>query len=189
MIEWTDNIFGTGKRGNQLHSFSITEYGNKDIILFCFVDQAKRLVTQNQFGFYTDGDRKIIYPNLENAFTQMEINSLDDGYLSLMQTDKNNNNMIILMEDPLDDADSQIKLSPYNNNLIVYEKKLNVNTSDDLYLSFLAKKVEKKKEKITELYIVRIMELLLQFDSKLKFFNQSDIALEILMIKREARDL
>jgi len=154
MIEWTDNIFGTGKRGNQLHSFSITEYGNKDIILFCFVDQAKGFVTQNQFGFYTDGDRNIIYPNLENAFTQMEINSLDDGYLSLMQTDKNNNNMIILMEDPLDDADSQIKLSPYNNNLIVYEKKLNVNTSDDLYLSFLAKKVEKKKEKITELYIV-----------------------------------
>ena len=52
MIEWTDNIFGTGKRGNQLHSFSITEYGNKDIILFCFVDQAKGFVTQNQFGFY-----------------------------------------------------------------------------------------------------------------------------------------
>jgi len=151
IIEWTDNIFGVAETGDQLHSFALSEYGNEDILLFCFVDHSEG---RNQYGFFTDGMRKIISSNLDNAYTQMEINSLDDGFLSLLQTDKSNNNQIVLMEDPMDAADSKVIISPFQNKLIVYEKKLNINTSDGTYLSFLAKKETKKKDKITQLYIV-----------------------------------
>ena len=60
------------------------------------------------------------------------------------------------MEDPFEDMKSWKFISPYKEKekYIVYEKKLNINTSNQLYLSYLAKSEKNKKHKTTNLYIV-----------------------------------
>ena len=153
LIEWTGKIFGIGTKGNEIHSYALSEYGGDDIIIFCYYD---KMDEKDLYGILSDGTREIILQGLESPYVQMEINSVDDGYLSLIRTDSENNPEIIIMEDPVDESDSQIFISPYKEKekYIVYEKKLNINTSDQLYLSYLAKREEDKKNKVTNLYIV-----------------------------------
>ena len=151
MDEWSDNIFGISSIGNEIHSYSLAEYGGEDIVIFCYHDKEEK---KDRYGMYSDGAREILLPELEDPFVQMEINNIDDGYLSLIKTDSANNPEIILLEDPIDDVGTQVKISPYQYDQIVYEKKININTSDYTYLSYLAKETQNKKEKVASLYLV-----------------------------------
>jgi len=148
--ERSENIFGIATKGNEIHSIAISEYG-EDILIFCYHDKLKEL---DQYGIFYDGDRSILLSELIDPFVQMEINNTDDGYLSFIRTDSENNPEIVLMKSPDDEPETQVIISPNKYGQIVYEKKLNINTSDNLYLSYLAKKKENKKNKTTNLSII-----------------------------------
>ena len=131
------------------HNISIGDFGGNDILFLSYFDKKEM---KNNFVSYSSGSVESILDNVSQPINQMCSYS-EAGYVALQMNSDNVDQM--LLSEEYEDFGSPRVLDMSSDSIFVYEPKFNRFSDDDLYLSFLGKKFDNKKEKFASLYIVK----------------------------------